>query len=163
MIGYAFHGRGGAYARDVTEEQWRLFDERIKDAYDIIISAERLSEACPGLYAAYLRLPHLPGFDEIAYEQIFESAISYEPAYYLYYFRKALHLLPWWYGEEGDWEHFAESISDRAGRQDGDALYARIIWFVDRWSPINVVDDNTDISWKRVRSGIRVLEKTDGY
>lgn len=102
MIGYAFHGRGGTFARDVTEGQWQLFNERIKDASDVIISAEKLSEDCPGWYAAYLGLGLSGNIDDDMYEQIFESAISYEPTYNLYYFRKAYHLLPRWHGAKGD-------------------------------------------------------------
>lgn len=159
LAGYAFHGRGGAYANEVTDDQWQCFNDRMKEASEILEQAKDLQQKCPGWWAAYQRVALGGGWDRTQYEQFLDSAIASEPTFNVFYFRMAWHLLPWWFGEEGDWERFAESMANRIGGQDGDILYARIIWFMHRRGPKNVVNKNPEIKWKRINNGIQLLKR----
>jgi hypothetical protein len=155
LIGYAFHGRGGNYAPEVTAQQWSTFDERMNKAEKVLAEASTLKQKCPELWAAYQRLALGNRSD---YDRLFDTAITNEPSYNTFYFRKAWYLLPWWNGEKGEWEQFAKVSADNLGGEAGDILYARIIWFMDRRVPINVVDNNPRISWDRVKRGIELIK-----
>jgi hypothetical protein len=157
LIGYAFHGRGGNYAPEVTAQQWGTFDERMNKAEKILHDARSLKQKCPEWWAAYQRLA-LGNMNRSDYDRLFDAAIADEPSYNTFYFRKAWYLLPWWNGEEGDWEQFAKVSADNLGGKEGDILYARIVWFIDRRAPNKVVDNNPRISWDRVKRGIELIK-----
>jgi len=159
LVGYAFHGRSGAYANKVKDDQWRFFYDRLKEALEVLEQAKKLQQKCPGWWAVYQRIALGGGWDRAQYDRFLDSAIAYEQTYNVYYFRAAYHLLPWWFGKKGDWEQFAKSMADRIGGQNGDILYAQIIWFMDRRSPNNVVDKNPYIDWQRVNNGIQAMKK----
>lgn len=159
LDGYAFHGRGAAYANEVQEDQWRRFKERLDEAQGVLDQAKSMQQKCPGWWAAYLRLAVGLEWDRDQYNEFLASAIAYEPTYNVYYYRAAWYLLPWWFGEEGDWENFAKSAADHVGGNDGDILYTRIVWFLDCRTPRNVVTQNPRIQWKRVDNGIKLIRE----
>lgn len=158
LAGYAFHGRGAAYANEVQEEQWRRFKERLDEAKEVLDQAKSLQQKCPGWSAAYLRLAVGLEWDRNQYDEFLASAIADEPTYNVYYYRAAWYLLPWWFGEDGDWEDFAKSAADRVGGSDGDILYTRIVWFLDRRAPQDIVTHNPKIQWQRVDNGIKLIK-----
>lgn len=159
LVGYAFHGRSFHYANEVKEDQWRRFDDRLKEASEVLEQAKNLRQKCPEWWAVYQRIALGGGWDKTRVSRFLDTAIAYEPTYNVFYFRTAWFLLPWWFGEEGDWEQFAKSVADRIGGHDGDILYARIVWYIDRRSPKNVLDNNPNIDWQRVNSGIQAMKK----
>jgi hypothetical protein len=159
LVGYAFHGRSWAYGNEVKEDQWRRYHERLKEASEVLGQAKDLQQKCPGWWAAYQRIALGGGWDRAALDRFLDSAIAFEPTYNVFYFRAAWNLLPWWFGNKGDWEQFAKSRADRIGGQDGDILYARIVWFMDRRAPNNVVDQNPNIIWERVNKGVQLMKK----
>jgi len=76
----------------------------------------------------------------------------------IYYFRMAIMLMPRWYGEEGELERFCQDAADHIGGINGDILYARILWFLDRNFDLdNLGKRNPSIDWKRVKRGIEAL------
>lgn len=158
LAGYAFHGRGAAYANEVQEEQWRRFKERLDEAKEVLDQAKSLQQKCPGWSAAYLRLAVGLEWDRNQYDEFLASAIADEPTYNVYYYRAAWYLLPWWFGEDGDWEDFAKSAADRVGGSDGNILYTRIVWFLDRRAPQDIVTHNPKIQWQRVDNGIKLIK-----
>lgn len=158
LDGYAFHGRGAAYANEVQEEQWRRFQERLQEAKDVLDQAKSLQNKCPGWWAAYLRLAVGLQWDRSQYDTFLASALAYEPTYSVFYYRAAWYFLPWWFGNDGDWENFAKSAADRIGGNNGDILYTRIIWFMARRATQDVVTQNPRIQWQRVNNGIKLIK-----
>lgn len=159
LIGYAFHGRGASYANEVQEEQWKRFQERLEEAKDVLDQAKELQQQCPGWWAAYLRLALGLQWDKAQYNEFLTSALTFEPSYTVFYYRAVWYLLPWWFGDDGDWERFAKHAADRVGGDAGDMLYTRIIWFMDRRAPRNVTAKNPRIQWQRIRNGIQLIKK----
>ena len=159
LDGYAFYGRGAAYANEVQEDQWRRFNERLAEAQDVLDQAKDLQQKCPGWWAAYLRLAVGLQWERAQYDDFLASAIAYEPTYNVYYYRAAWYLLPWWFGENGDWEDFAKSAADSVGGNDGNILYTRIVWFLARRAPRDVVTKNPRIQWQRVNNGIALIKR----
>ncbi len=159
LDGYAFHGRGAAYANEVQEDQWRRFQERLEESKAVLDQAQNLQKKCPGWWAAYQRLAVGLQWNKSQYFDFLNSAISYEPTYNVFYYRAAFYLLPWWFGDDGEWEYFAKSASNSVGGNAGDILYTRIIWFMSRRTPRDVVTKNSKIQWKRVENGIQLIRK----
>lgn len=159
LVGYAFHGRSGNYSNNVDEYQRRLFFDRLKMAADVLLKARTLKQKCPGWWASIQRVALGLEMDRSEYENLFNEAVAFEPKYNAFYYRKAWHLLPRWFGEEGEWERFARTAADYLGGKEGDALYARIIWYMDRRGNLqNLMIRNPNISWNRVFKGIEAIK-----
>lgn len=158
LVGYAFFGRSHGWAKDVTEEQWKLFDERLNEAARVLHDAKGIGGNCPQYLAALQRVA-LEGWNRQEYEKLFERAVASEPRFNVYYFRKALILLPRWFGEPGEWERFAEASADRVDGASGDMLYARIVWFLDRWGPCkNLRERPKTVDWDRMEHGLEAIQ-----
>ncbi len=97
------------------------------------------------------------GVDKRTYNAVFDQAIKHEPTFYNYYFKKALFLQPRWHGDEGEWQAFAKSMADKLGGEEGDILYARIIWSVN-YLTANILKEPY-VNKDRVLRGFRLLEK----
>jgi hypothetical protein len=162
LVGYAFYGRSRAYANDVTDKQWQLFYDRLQQASEVLNQAKSLQQKCPDWWAALQRIALGYGWEKSEYDQLLRSAIEYEPTYYAYHFRAAWHLLPWWHGEEGDWERYAKSAANNVGGQEGDILYTRIVWFLHRRCARNVTDQNPNVDWGRIDKGLKAIKSVYG-
>jgi hypothetical protein len=159
IVGYAFAGRSYGWAKDVSEEQWRLFRERMDEATRVLMEVKDISPSCPGWLAAFQRIASSSGWPPQAYEKLFKEAIASEPTYNMYYFRKAWHLMPRWSGKPGEWEEFATASANKTGGVAGDVLYARIVWFLDRYGPYdNMTQKPKSIDWDRVCRGLKAIK-----
>ena len=158
LVGYAFFGRTQKWSRDVSENQWKLFYDRMNEAIDVLNEVKGSRENYPEWTAAYQRIT-FGNWDRGKYETQFKEAISKEPTYNMCYFRKALTLLPWWYGNPGEWEQFARAAADKVGGIEGDILYARIVWFLDSRVPGPILAETPSIDYKRVFKGANEIAK----
>jgi hypothetical protein len=128
LFNYGWKARGKGYADTVTEDGWRQFGERLAEARRILIAAERLGPDSPVYYSTRLRIAYVDGSSPEEREQLFDQCIAAFPGYTRFYLAKANFLLPRWFGAPGEWEAFAAASADRVGGEDGDVLYAQIIW-----------------------------------
>lgn len=157
LVGYAFAGRGSGYADSVTDEQWRLFNERLIEAQTALYESAEMRDKCPQWRAACMRF-HGEEWTREKFEQVFKDAVAYNHEFSMYYFRTAIMLMPRWYGYEGDVEQFSKDVADFIGGKQGDILYAQIIWFLDRnYGLDNLGRLNPQIDWLRVKRGIESI------
>ena len=162
MIKYAFHGRGYGYAHTVSEDRRKLFRERLKEATKIFNNGGKLQQKCPEWWSVAQGLALARGLNRLAYDSLFNQAIQFEPLYTHYYFKKAIYLLPRWYGKKGEWEQFAYAAGDAIGGEHGNILYARIILFMDTVGPYDAVTwESPQISWSRVKKGFEALRSSN--
>lgn len=162
LVGYAFFGRSHGWAKDVSEEQWKLFNERLDEATRVLLEVKEAGPSCPGWLSAFQRIA-VADWSRKEYENLFEKAVASEPQYNMYYFRKAWQLMPRWFGKPGEWEEFASAAADRVGGVQGDILYARIVWFMDRRGPYkNLVEKPQSIAWDRVERGLQAIRTSNG-
>jgi len=147
---YAWKARGKAYANKVTDEGWRLFEERLRLARATLDEASALTEKCPEWYAAMQTVAMGQGWDRDRAAELLQQAITFEPAYDFYYRAFALYLLPKWSGDEGDSERFAEEISNKIGGQQGDVIYFEIARELR-------CDCMQEMSWERIQRGYAAL------
>ncbi|MBI4854682.1 MAG: DUF4034 domain-containing protein [Acidobacteria bacterium] len=155
---YAWKARGSGYASEISEEQFRLFDERIKKAQEILAQASKLPDKCPGWYAVMLSTAQSSGWNKERYNRLFEEAIKIEPKYPRFYISKAIYLRPQWYGEKGDWEKFAEETYKRFPDKEGAIFYQHIASYMSRYYD-NKLFKETNISWEKVKEGFLAREE----
>ncbi len=94
----------------------------------------------------------------------YESAIYKMPSkgileVFSYHFSKVNYLMPRWYGKEGDWEAFADDAATKIGGDDGDILYARLVWEMKQKRVYDRIYEEARISWKRARHGFELLHQ----
>lgn len=155
LVSAAWEARGTGYSSGVSEENFRLFKERLAAARTILEEAEKLPETCPALYDVLLRVGQGQGWERAEHEKIFAKAVALEPLYTDFYVKKAHYLLPQWYGRSGEWEKFAETSAEAVKDSVGMELYTRIAWNMGQMYGKKGVDlfKKTDVSWPRMRQG----------
>jgi hypothetical protein len=159
-IGYGYQARGEGFSDTVSDSGWRLFQERVTKADQILQEAASLREKCPHWYAVLLEVAKADGWPKDKTTALFEKAVGYEPLYYEYYHDLAEYLQPKWHGEPGDTENFAKQSADRLGGDEGDVLYFQL-GFSQRCSckkePIM-----KSMSWERIKKGYEASERLYG-
>lgn len=162
LTSFAWRARGDGYAGTVNEEGWKLFAGRLDSALEVMIRGRKLPTPCPHWYAVMQEIAMGQGWDRESYENLFEEAIGCEPLYIHLYSNKAQYLMPRWYGEEGDWEKFADETANRVGGKEGSMLYSHIAWRVSKFHQANKFFRETKASWPRVKQGFIDREELYG-
>jgi hypothetical protein len=156
-IGYAWEARGTDYAKNVTEEGWRLFRERLVRARAYLEAADKMEIKDPQNYAELLLVTRAQGRPQSEYEEIFRRSIQSEPAYHPIYFEKATCLMPRWHGKPGDVERFAEQAV--ALSPEGESIYARIAFDQSQRIVQDRLFQEYHFSWPRIRQGFQAMQK----
>ncbi len=155
-LNYAWKRPGSISTADkVTEEGWKLLEERLQLAKVTLEDASALSEKCPEWYAVMQTVAMGQSWDRAAASSLFEQAIAFEPAYNFYYRAYALYLLPKWLGGEGDSERFTAEIADKIGGQQGDLIYFEVA----RELRCDCIEN---MSWERIKRGYAAIENLYG-
>ena len=157
LVGYAWQARGDSWAREVTSDGWRLMEERITEARRILIAAETLPHHCPAFYSTRLKVALGDHVSREEYDRLFSEGVTAFPNYPILYILRATYLLPRWFGREGDWEDFARESADRVGGQQGDVLYAQIVWAMHDARLFGNIFKETKVEWSRTQSGFEGL------
>jgi uncharacterized RDD family membrane protein YckC len=159
LVNYAWKARGSDYANTVTDEGWRLFGKRLNQAMKVLNEAENLKEQCPHLWTVKMRAALGLQVDKDQFNDIFSQSTNYASDYERSYLQRAVYLMPRWYGAGGELETDLEKSADQIGGDDGDMLYAQVVWGIHaRASSPNVFKEN-QFSWPRVDRGFAVIEK----
>jgi tetratricopeptide (TPR) repeat protein len=158
LTDYAWIARGSGETDTVSSGGWRLFFGRLTQAVQILKGGMPLKEKCPIYWSVLLRTAlglhaHRPQFDTI-----FETAIKTEPDNAAYYFRRAIYLLPRWYGTNGEWQSDLGESTGRIIGDNGDKLYAQVVWNMESYYKENPFIGGS-LSWERLDNGFAVIEK----
>jgi hypothetical protein len=155
---YAWQARGSGYSDKVSDESWKLFFERLKEARVTLDRARAVAgkaTLCPGWYDAMMGVALGQQWERADYEKLFSEATAAHPDYEDYYLSKAYYLLPRWYGAPGEWQRFA--VEARA--RHGVGLYARICWAQARYEGFPQLFRDHGIAWRDVQDGFEALHK----
>jgi hypothetical protein len=120
---YAWRGRGGAYARDVTDEQWRLFHERLQTAGSFLKGLDPKDD--PNVYAAYHELAYAMG-TRAELDRIYVLATRDYPQFFHFYADRAQALQEKWYGEPGELAKYTQSLLSSPGGENGQIAYTYV-------------------------------------
>jgi hypothetical protein len=151
---YAWHARGKGFADTVSETGFKLFEERLTQAEQVLRGATNLEPKCPVWWDTMQFVALGLSWDLNSYNKLFDQAVAFDPAYVFFYNNRAVYLQPRWHGKEGDWQRFAVQAADRIGGDRGDILYARIGWRVHERRFYSGFLRDSGYSWARLKSGM---------
>jgi tetratricopeptide (TPR) repeat protein len=157
---YAWKARGTDLADKVSGGSWEVFQARLEQARTILDNAARLKEKCPHWYKAMQTVALGQAWDRDQADELFHKAIAFEPTYSYYYRAYAYYLLPKWYGEDGETERFADTISKKIGGQEGSMIYFDIA--VELICGCRNEVGLETMSWPRIQEGYIATEKLYG-
>ena len=160
-LGYAWLARGDGYANSITNEQWRLFYQRIELSKAPLLEAARLDEKCPYWYSMAMQLALDEGWSKAEAREIVDESNLFEPTYYHVYRQYGNYLLPQWYGQEGDTQAFTEEIANRLGEHEGSIVYYELASLV-ACQCDKEHDSLHGMSWPRIKSGFHDLVQRYG-
>lgn len=159
---FAWKGRGTGFADTVAPEGWKLFDERVQKARQVLEESEEIGRSDPEWCDARLRVAISQGWSRAEVEALADEALRKEPGYFYVARVVANYLLPKWYGAPGDTDQFVDAAADKIGGAEGDATY----FFV---AEILLVDEDRcsdcsppAMSWTRIRRGYAAIERLYG-
>jgi hypothetical protein len=159
---FAWKARGGDLADKVSDEGWKLFDERLKEASQVLEQAEQISRGDPEWYNAMLITTAPRDWNRSKAEALVDESLSREPGYFYIVRVQANNLLPRWYGEPGDTERFVAKIADRIGGADGDATYFFVAEAILTETANCSLCSPPPMSWARLRLGYAAIERLYG-
>jgi hypothetical protein len=163
MIGYGWKARGGGYAATVTPEGWQLLHERTSDVDSLLAEMGRRVPRTPYWYCAMIDAGRMEGWDRKRVEALFDEAVALEPRYLHVYSAMARYLMPRWYGEEGDWETFAERSAERLGGREGSVVYGHVAWQISKMYRGADFYQQNRVSWQRIKQGFIDREALYGF
>jgi hypothetical protein len=159
QVDYAWDARGGDHADKVKDEGWHLFGERLNEAAKTLLEITNMNDKCPTYWTLMISVGLGKQLPKEQLEDIFNQAIASEPDFVGYYVSRANFLLPRWYGSKGEWENELAKSADKMGGDDGDALYAQVVWSLNRHTYFDNIFKENNLSWPRVKKGFEVLER----
>jgi len=159
LVSYAWKARGTGYADTITEEGGKLMAERLAVAHKVLFEARNLGEKCPQLWLAAQDVALGEGWDANTYNALCDEGLSLFPENQTIYLYKAYELQPRWYGKPGEWEQFATASAAKVGGDEGEILYARIIWYLNAKGLFKNIFKDSTVKWERVRGSFEVLQK----
>jgi membrane protease YdiL (CAAX protease family) len=160
---YAWKARGGGWSRSVSENGWKLFRYRLGLARAAMLDGLNDFPANDPSWFSQLQTVALgQGWGQEEYDLYYHQARKAFPRYSFHVGRRAYHLLPRWHGEPGDSGACIAEAADKAGGEEGDALYARAACYL----YTRVIQDDfwgdTGLDWRRVDRGLTLLEAQHG-
>ena len=156
FVDYAWHARGTGYANKVTPEGWKLLDERLAKAREILDAARTLPTKDAVWWSVSLSVALGQGWSRDDYDALMKDAKSYSPVFWGYDTARAYSLLPRWHGKSGDWEDYALQAS-LAENGLGAEIYARLV--MDLAGYYDNVFEETKASWPKTREGLEAMQK----
>jgi hypothetical protein len=158
-IAYAGEARGNGYADTVSENGWKLYQERTVQAEQVLKDAAALPVKCPESYVVKLNIAQNQSWGKERTLALFDEASAFEPGYFYYGRAVAMLLEPKWFGEPGDTAKFLQDASDRTGGKEGDAYYFLVASSKD---VICGCEDQPKLSLDRVERGYDAVEQMYG-
>ena len=125
QLNYAYFVRTGAWSKDITEEQWKVFNsgvERSQATYGELFTNPK---KCVDMYAQLLRIGLAQGWPPEKMHETLQAAISVAPDYYPCYQMVGYYTLERWYGKPGASRAFLDSIPGMVPGDRGLEIYTR--------------------------------------
>jgi hypothetical protein len=160
-MGWAWEARGSGYADTVSQEGWKLFEKRVGMAKSTLVEAARLTEKCPAWFFVMQNVSRAESWSKSDEKELFDQAVSFEPAYYYVHQNHAEFLLPKWYGAEGETQAFINDVTAGVPEPDGSMLYFEVTNSVAcQCEPER--DTLKGISWSKAKEGYANIERLYG-
>jgi hypothetical protein len=93
----------------VAPEGWKLFNERLQHAEQILRQSKAGACKTPLYYQLYLDIARELGWSHTAYQQLFDEALQRFPGYQPLYFSTTFYLSPQWGGTYAEIDRLARN------------------------------------------------------
>ena len=155
-IDMAWFYRQGGWAKSVSQEGYKKFNEYMLTAYRLAKETMKGPINDPNFYTLLLdigRALDLPREEQMHY---LEQSIRLDSAYYPSYQSFAFGLLPRWGGEEEDVQEFAQWITEKTQKYLGFEEYVNIAMYLKQFVGDELLT-RFGFSWDRLRNGFETM------
>jgi hypothetical protein len=154
---WAWNARGVAYASTVTPEGWKLFNQRLARADEVLNRSKPVASKSPLWYQLRLAVDRDMGVDRKRVQPIFDEATRRFPWYVVYYQSLTDYLSPKWGGSYEAVDTFArQSVNNKLGSDH--SLYTRVYWLLtDGEGPEFEPFRDSMASWSLMKTGFEGL------
>ncbi len=149
--------RGAEYSDKVKAEQWELMEKRLKLSAQALTAAIPVKDKCPGFYLAAQRMLFLKGVDRDNFDSITQEGLKKYPQFTGFHVNTANYLMDRWYGQHGDWQAYATAAANKLGGNEGDILYARLVWYMAKMANADTASEFGSFDWPRAKRGFELL------
>ena len=157
---YAWVGRGGGFANEVSPAEWETFSDRLKQSADLMRTVD--PDRDPEAYLLLLNLSRDFSLPLPQIDAIFQRAHQRFPTYLAYYADYASLLLPEWFGQPGDLADYMKSLLGDPGGDLGAIAYARAAERLAWDMGSSTIYRDAGMTWDDVRHGFALRESRDG-
>ena len=159
---YGWDARTSKRPEQVSQSQFDTFHDRLNQGAFYLNEGRRLLSDNPHWFVIALQIARGQGWEKSRTHTLFNQAVALEPLYQHSYSMMALYLLPRWYGDEGEWEIFADEATGRVGGQPGSAIYHHIIVRMSQMHEWDEMFGDNDVTWARIQSSFAAREQLYG-
>ena len=151
---YAWDARGDGYAASVTQDGWRLFQERLEKAEKVLLDSKDYASANPVWYDDMLSVQGALDSSGGKKTKTFVEGAKKFKTYYPLYFTMLNYMLPKWGGSWANVDSFVQWSVDNTEDVDGTTMYARLYWSVYQGlGPDKKLFKDTHASWPKMKKG----------
>jgi len=156
--------RGRGYSSGVESEAWRTFNAFNRDAWRVLEKSREVSSIYPAWFEYSILVASDLGLPNKELRRLFDEGIQRFPGYYGIYFRYARTLAPRWGGNYEVADAFIREQTTANTNPDGEALYARLYWLIDRYAGSSQdFFEKSKVDWRRMRRGFEKLTAETPY
>jgi len=154
----ALHARGHGFSSTVTDEGWKLFHERSRRAWIILMDSKKASSSIPSWYSNAISIGFSAEVSGAELRELFDEGITRHPGYSPIYFAYLQEFAPRWGGTFAAADKFIREQVAAKTNTDGEVLYARLYWSLDQYGG-QQPDLFTDsmVSWPRMRKAFEQM------
>ncbi len=159
LLREAWEVRGPGYAKSVPPTAWKKFEKLIQKAHDNLRNTKAISARDPHWYATMATIHKARGSSRYALMADVEEGINKFPQYYQAYFNAIESFLPKWGGSVDELESFADYALKKTSQSQGNAIYARIYWYLFQSEFRYHLFQASHVRWDVMKSGIEDVLK----
>lgn len=159
-LSHAWDVRGDGHADTVTDGQWKLFEEALREVDQSLQGVDPQDD--PHAYFVLMSMTQGQKSPRPRMDELYRAAVMRFPTYYHYYPQRALSLLPRWYGEKGEINDYVKSLVRVPGGDDGLIAYSYVAAKLVHFHWRDKLYAETGLSWPLAQASFYAREKRYG-
>jgi hypothetical protein len=160
---WAWYVRTGKFAREVSDEQWKLFRERMMGAVTILLDAKDFEPMDPSWFSTMLNIGRAQSWRRSDYMKVFDAGVQFDPTWGPNYYELSMTLLPQWGGKKGEWSDTLEAVTSKQRTEEAYAVYhrtfANVIFCCFKYEE---VESDIKKHWPEIKRGYHARDKLYG-
>jgi hypothetical protein len=155
---WAWAARGNGPSRRVTPEGWKLFQERMKRAEEVLIRSRERSSNNPLWYSEYLDIARPSGRGRQEFRALYDAAIARFPDFQYFYVAMIRYLDPDWHGDIAEIDAYIAEAAKQTEARQGKIMYAQLYWYLadTRNQDFSLFEDSA-ANWADMKTGFEQL------